>query len=150
VLWSQLTRDVLTSSKQVMMHNGLSHFAGRGLPTIWSVMTSSQAEVDGAPVFPFTDRDAQVIREWARSLDDWLVSSNRESRAAKASRTAHITRTDQYWVRRRADSTTVQPLEDSTFSRTASCPLIDMSFFSPRVQRSCYEEMTREFGRTGT
>ncbi|KAH3951409.1 hypothetical protein HBI56_079290 [Parastagonospora nodorum] len=61
----------------VMMHNGLSHFAGRGLPTIWSVMSSNQSEVGVAPVFPFTDRDAQVIKEWARSLDDWLVSSNR-------------------------------------------------------------------------
>lgn len=66
------------------MHNGLSHFAGRGLPTIWSVISSSQAEVGIAPVFPFTDRDAQIIKEWARSLDDWLVSSNRQSHAAQA------------------------------------------------------------------
>jgi hypothetical protein len=61
------------------MHNGLSHFAGRGLPTIWSVMSSSQAEVGMTPVFPFTDRDTHVIKEWARNLDDWLVSSNLKS-----------------------------------------------------------------------
>lgn len=29
------------------------------------------------PVFPFTDRDSQVIKDWAKDLDDWLVSSNR-------------------------------------------------------------------------
>jgi hypothetical protein len=60
-----------------MMHNGLSHFAGRGLPTIWSFISSRQADPDMTPVFPFTERDAQVIRDWARSLDDWLISSNR-------------------------------------------------------------------------
>jgi hypothetical protein len=61
------------------MHNGLSHFAGRGLPTIWSVISSTQAEVGNAPDFSFTDRDTQVIKEWARNLDDWLVSLNRKS-----------------------------------------------------------------------
>ncbi|KAL5115650.1 hypothetical protein ACEQ8H_006449 [Pleosporales sp. CAS-2024a] len=60
----------------VMMHSGLSHFAGRGLPTIWSVISAAQPENVIAPVFPFTERDAQVIKDWARSLDDWLVSSN--------------------------------------------------------------------------
>jgi hypothetical protein len=91
------------------MHNGLSHFAGRGLPTIWSVMSSNQSEVGVAPVFPFTDRDAQVIKEWARSLDDWLVSSNSEHRAAAASPDTDDIRTNQHWLRRHPDSTTVQP-----------------------------------------
>jgi len=81
-----------------MMHNGLSHFAGRGLPTIWSVMSSNQAEAGVAPVFPFTDRDAQVIKEWARSLDDWLVSSNREYLAAAALSHAHNARANQPWL----------------------------------------------------
>lgn len=60
-----------------MMHTGLSHFAGRGLPTIWSVVSSSQAHIANRTVFPFTDRDNQVIKEWAGNLDDWLLSSNR-------------------------------------------------------------------------
>jgi hypothetical protein len=59
-----------------MMHTGLSHFTGRGLPTIWSFISSNQLEGQHLSVFPFTDTDAKVIREWAKKLDDWLVSSN--------------------------------------------------------------------------
>lgn len=60
------------------MHTGLGHFTGRGLPTIWSFIASNQADSPASTVFPFTDRDTQVIKEWAKSLDDWLVSSNRK------------------------------------------------------------------------
>ncbi|ORY11746.1 hypothetical protein BCR34DRAFT_483798 [Clohesyomyces aquaticus] len=61
-----------------MMHVGLGHFTGRGLPTIWSFISSTQADGISAPLSPpFTDRDAQVIQDWAKNLDDWLVSSNR-------------------------------------------------------------------------
>lgn len=55
-----------------MMHTGLSRFAGRGLPTIWSCFTGKLVS-DTASMFPFTPVDAAVIRDWARSLDDWLV-----------------------------------------------------------------------------
>ncbi|KAH7093647.1 hypothetical protein FB567DRAFT_177989 [Paraphoma chrysanthemicola] len=59
-----------------IMHTGLSHFTGRGLPTIWSFISSSQAERPAATVLSFTDRDVQVIKRWANSLDDWLACSN--------------------------------------------------------------------------
>ncbi|KUJ15456.1 uncharacterized protein LY89DRAFT_113348 [Mollisia scopiformis] len=60
-----------------MMHTGLSHFTGRGLPTIWSFISSNQ--VDSAQRTPavFTEADSKVIREWARQLDDWLVQWNK-------------------------------------------------------------------------
>ena len=55
-----------------MMHTGLSHFTGRGLPTIWSYFSGeSVPPVDAA--MPFSDIDGAVIRDWARQLDDWLV-----------------------------------------------------------------------------
>ncbi|KAJ6781653.1 hypothetical protein PWT90_01403 [Aphanocladium album] len=55
-----------------MMHTGLSRFSGRGLPTIWSCFTNKFGS--GVPSsIPFTPIDAAVIRDWARSLDDWLV-----------------------------------------------------------------------------
>ncbi|KAF2707307.1 hypothetical protein K504DRAFT_483431 [Pleomassaria siparia CBS 279.74] len=60
-----------------MMHAGLSHFTGRSLPTIWSFISSTQSEEGATPNFPFTDMDAEVIRTWAKNLDDWLVSSNK-------------------------------------------------------------------------
>ncbi|KAF2004260.1 hypothetical protein P154DRAFT_543412 [Amniculicola lignicola CBS 123094] len=60
-----------------MMHTGLGYFTGRGLPTIWSFVSPSQEEGGVTYNFPFTDTDAQVIREWAKNLDGWLVSSNR-------------------------------------------------------------------------
>lgn len=59
-----------------MMHTGLSHFTGRGLPTIWSFISSNNTAERSSSVFPFTDNDAKVIGEWAKKLDDWLLSSN--------------------------------------------------------------------------
>lgn len=59
-----------------MMHSGLSHFVGRGLPTIWC---SINADItDRIPVVrsPFTEQDSEVIRLWARRLDEWLVRYN--------------------------------------------------------------------------
>lgn len=59
-----------------MMHTGLSHFTGRGLPTIWSFISSSQVE-NSTHVPPlFSEPDSKVIRDWARQLDDWLVQWN--------------------------------------------------------------------------
>lgn len=60
-----------------MMHTGLSHFTGRGLPTIWSFISSNR--VDNTPRAPavFTESDSKVIREWARKLDEWLVQWNK-------------------------------------------------------------------------
>lgn len=55
-----------------MMHTGLSRFSGRGLPTIWSCFTMNLGVVFPSAI-PFTPIDAAVIRDWARSLDDWLV-----------------------------------------------------------------------------
>ncbi|CAL5873746.1 uncharacterized protein PFLUO_LOCUS8028 [Penicillium psychrofluorescens] len=59
-----------------MMHYGMSHFVGRGLPTIWSSVNADVA--DSVPVVrtPFTEKDSKVIRLWARKLDDWLVRYN--------------------------------------------------------------------------
>ena len=75
-------RQLQTSAKDPffpltqMMHIGLSHFTGRGLPTIWSFISSNQTEnAPGSPSI-FTDADVKVIREWARQLDDWLVQWN--------------------------------------------------------------------------
>lgn len=62
-----------------MMHVGLSHFTGRGLPTIWSFISSNDLEGRTQVAFPFTDTDAKVIGDWAKQLDDWLVSSNSQS-----------------------------------------------------------------------
>ncbi|ERT00489.1 uncharacterized protein SPSK_08720 [Sporothrix schenckii 1099-18] len=66
-----------------MMHTGLTHFTGRGLPTIWSVFTSdagaSTRSTGGASTPPFTAIDAAVIRDWARQLDDWLVEFSRST-----------------------------------------------------------------------
>ncbi|KAH7007230.1 hypothetical protein EDB80DRAFT_456041 [Ilyonectria destructans] len=55
-----------------MMHTGLTHFTGRGLPTIWSCFSGELAVVID-PAVSFSDVDAAVIRDWARQLDDWLV-----------------------------------------------------------------------------
>ena len=69
-----------------MMHYGLSHFVGRGLPTIWS---SINAEVsDRVPVArnSFTEHDSEVIRLWARKLDDWLVRYNGASQPSASDR----------------------------------------------------------------
>ncbi|PYH97060.1 hypothetical protein BO71DRAFT_396502 [Aspergillus ellipticus CBS 707.79] len=53
-----------------MMHTGLTHFTGRGLPTIWSCFTG---DVPSLLTSNFTAVDAAVIRDWARQLDEWLV-----------------------------------------------------------------------------
>lgn len=55
-----------------MMHTGLAHFTGRGLPTIWSCFLRNPPE-SHTLTYPFTPVDAAVIRDWARQLDDWLV-----------------------------------------------------------------------------
>lgn len=54
------------------MHTGLSHFAGRGLPTIWSCFSGDSVGFTDAAV-AFSDVDGAVIRDWARQLDDWLI-----------------------------------------------------------------------------
>ncbi|KAK0109638.1 hypothetical protein ONS95_002319 [Cadophora gregata] len=64
-----------------MMHIGLSHFVGRGLPTIWSFISSDQVESTVRPPSAFTEADGKVIREWARQLDDWLVLWNKPNDA---------------------------------------------------------------------
>ncbi|EED21458.1 conserved hypothetical protein [Talaromyces stipitatus ATCC 10500] len=56
-----------------MMRAGLTHFTGRGLPTIWSCFTTDQPSTAVALTNSFTAVDAAVIRDWARQLDEWLV-----------------------------------------------------------------------------
>lgn len=63
-----------------MMHSGLSHFVGRNLPTIWSFLNTNEAEAITLVRTPFTDHDLQMIRLWARQLDDWLVRFSGASR----------------------------------------------------------------------
>lgn len=61
-----------------MMHTGLTHFTGRGLPTIWSCFAGEPSATPDATV-SFSGVDGAVIRDWARQLDDWLVEfSDRE------------------------------------------------------------------------
>ncbi|OLN97757.1 hypothetical protein CCHL11_07951 [Colletotrichum chlorophyti] len=55
-----------------MMHTGLTHFTGRGLPTIWSCFESEPSVSQNSSV-SFSGVDGAVIRDWARQLDDWLV-----------------------------------------------------------------------------
>ncbi|KAL2882187.1 hypothetical protein SGCOL_002454 [Colletotrichum sp. CLE4] len=55
-----------------MMHTGLTHFTGRGLPTIWSCF-ESESSVSQISSVQFSGVDGAVIRDWARQLDDWLV-----------------------------------------------------------------------------
>ncbi|KDN63397.1 hypothetical protein CSUB01_06811 [Colletotrichum sublineola] len=55
-----------------MMHTGLTHFTGRGLPTIWSCFESEPSVAQISSV-SFSGVDGAVIRDWARQLDDWLV-----------------------------------------------------------------------------
>ncbi|PWY93607.1 hypothetical protein BO94DRAFT_347320 [Aspergillus sclerotioniger CBS 115572] len=69
-----------------MMHHGLSHFVGRGLPTIWSFVSAREREVLSPVRMPFTDKDGQVIRLWARKLDDWLVRYNVASQPSPSDR----------------------------------------------------------------
>jgi hypothetical protein len=63
-----------------MMHYGLSHFVGRGLPTIWASINADENDIVTTVRTPFTENDSQVIRLWARKLDDWLVRYNGSSR----------------------------------------------------------------------
>ncbi|THC93083.1 hypothetical protein EYZ11_007449 [Aspergillus tanneri] len=55
-----------------IMHHGLSHFVRRGLPTIWSFVSAREPDTLSSVRAPFTDEDSQVIRLWAKKLDDWL------------------------------------------------------------------------------
>ncbi|KAL4781132.1 hypothetical protein BJX76DRAFT_350410 [Aspergillus varians] len=65
-----------------MMHTGLTHFAARGLPTIWSCFTS---ETPTAVVLTstFTAVDTAVIRDWARQLDEWLVEFSQNTEGSE-------------------------------------------------------------------
>lgn len=63
-----------------MMHTGLTHFTGRGLPTIWSCFDRPPAAVaNSSSSSSFTAVDAAIIRDWARQLDDWLVEFSQRS-----------------------------------------------------------------------
>ncbi|KAI6778182.1 uncharacterized protein J7T54_002717 [Emericellopsis cladophorae] len=63
-----------------MMHTGLTHFTGRGLPTIWACFTSDTPATSDST--SFSGVDAAVIRDWARQLDDWLVEFGARSEEA--------------------------------------------------------------------
>lgn len=67
-----------------MMHTGLTHFTGRGLPTIWSCF-GSKAPANTNVVHTFSGVDAAVIRDWARQLDDWLVEFSHSSLGSELS-----------------------------------------------------------------
>ncbi|KAJ5333512.1 uncharacterized protein N7506_007295 [Penicillium brevicompactum] len=69
-----------------MMHFGLSHFVGRGLPTIWSSIGADCTEIASEARSPFTPNDLQIIRHWARKLDDWLVLYNGTSQPSPSDR----------------------------------------------------------------
>ncbi|KAF7552942.1 hypothetical protein G7Z17_g3968 [Cylindrodendrum hubeiense] len=81
-----------------MMHTGLTHFTGRGLPTIWSCFTGIPSEATNS-AYPFSPVDAAVIRDWARQLDDWLVEFSKEVDDSEQDRQSvfrHITPKEQY------------------------------------------------------
>lgn len=65
-----------------MMHTGLTHFAGRGLPTIWSAFTSDVSSVS-LTSSSFTAVDTAVMRDWARQLDEWLVEFTQSSEGSE-------------------------------------------------------------------
>ncbi|KAJ5681775.1 uncharacterized protein N7477_001715 [Penicillium maclennaniae] len=69
-----------------MMHYGLSHFVGRGLPTIWCSINTEFADRAPIPRNSFTEHDSEVIRLWARKLDDWLVKYNGASQPSPSDR----------------------------------------------------------------
>ncbi|KAJ5791573.1 transcriptional regulator family: Fungal Specific TF [Penicillium psychrosexuale] len=69
-----------------MMHFGLSHFVGRGLPSIWSSLNADEVDIVPIARSPFTENDSQVIRHWARKLDDWLVRYNNSSQPTPSDR----------------------------------------------------------------
>ncbi|KAK7987394.1 hypothetical protein PG989_007709 [Apiospora arundinis] len=68
-----------------MMHTGLAHFTGRGLPTIWSCFTSDAPPDTTGATAPFSAVDAAVIRDWARQLDEWLVDFSSSSTSGPGS-----------------------------------------------------------------
>ncbi|KAG0156380.1 hypothetical protein PDIDSM_3558 [Penicillium digitatum] len=69
-----------------MMHFGMSHFVGRGLPSIWSSLNADEADILPTARSPFTESDLQIIRHWARKLDDWLVRYNGSSQPTPSDR----------------------------------------------------------------
>ncbi|KAL2823840.1 hypothetical protein BDW59DRAFT_92728 [Aspergillus cavernicola] len=75
------TRDQLYRLSR-MMHTGLTHFAGRGLPTIWSCFTNPTPSIALNLTSNFTAVDTAVIRDWARQLDEWLVEFSKTPEAS--------------------------------------------------------------------
>ncbi|KAJ5175266.1 uncharacterized protein N7482_001143 [Penicillium canariense] len=69
-----------------MMHYGLSHFVGRGLPTIWCSINEDLSGHTHISQSSFTEHDSEVIRLWARKLDDWLVLYNGASQPTPSDR----------------------------------------------------------------
>ncbi|GFF28846.1 hypothetical protein IFM51744_00670 [Aspergillus udagawae] len=69
-----------------MMHQGLSHFVGRKLPTIWSFVSARESDALSSVGTPFTEKDCQVIRLWAKKLDEWLVQYNGASQPSPSDR----------------------------------------------------------------
>jgi hypothetical protein len=67
-----------------MMHYGLSHFVGKGLPTVWCTINADISANISTPHSSFSDHDSDVIRLWARKLDDWLVRYNGTSRESSS------------------------------------------------------------------
>lgn len=61
-----------------MLHTGLTHFTGRGLPTIWSCFSSPQERP--MVTASLTAVDAAIIRDWAVQLDRWLARFNKPGR----------------------------------------------------------------------
>ncbi|KIM92782.1 hypothetical protein OIDMADRAFT_139064, partial [Oidiodendron maius Zn] len=73
--------DDINSLSQ-MMHMGLTHFTGRGIPSIWSWFTTASEK--STLTSPFTPVDAAVIRDWATQLDRWLSRFTSASSAGKS------------------------------------------------------------------
>lgn len=69
-----------------MMHQGLSHFVGRGLPTIWSFLSTIESDFAPTGHTPFTEHDSQVMRLWAKGLDNWLIRYNGASQPSPSDR----------------------------------------------------------------
>ncbi|KAJ6161387.1 hypothetical protein N7470_004783 [Penicillium chermesinum] len=69
-----------------MMHFGLNHFVGRGLPTIWDSINADVSHTVLSVRSAFTEEDSEVIRLWARKLDDWLVRYNGTSQPTPSDR----------------------------------------------------------------
>ncbi|KAH8693711.1 hypothetical protein BGW36DRAFT_209571 [Talaromyces proteolyticus] len=69
-----------------MMHSGISHFVGRGLPSIWSFVSGKGTVKLVSAETTFTDQDFQVIRRWAKELDEWLVRYNGASQPSEGDR----------------------------------------------------------------